>query len=59
MFAPKTAPLSLSDRVCVLHGVSGAGKTSLMCKAAQELRAGDPHTTVVIRMLGTSQVNFL
>ena len=41
-------------RLTVVHGVSGSGKTSVVCKAAEMAHEKDPRRTVVIRMCGTS-----
>ncbi|XP_045061689.1 NACHT domain- and WD repeat-containing protein 1 [Coregonus clupeaformis] len=39
----------------VVHGLPGVGKTTLLCKLAQEMRGLlDPRAVVVLRLLGTS-----
>ena len=48
---------TVENRVIVLHGASGCGKTSVMAKVATELKSwfeeeGSP--TVVLRFIGTS-----
>ena len=43
-------------RATVLHGLSGAGKSWLMCKAVEALRASmPPRGVVVYRLLGTTR----
>lgn len=52
--------LSANDRhtPLVLYGPAGVGKTALMCKLAQEMRAqSDPRAAVVLRLLGTSPLS--
>lgn len=42
------------NRVRVVYGISGSGKTSLMCYAASKIEEQNPQTCTIVRMCGTS-----
>ena len=38
----------------MIQGVSGCGKTALMCKAAYQTKEAHPQSVVIARLLGTT-----